>query len=78
MKCRNMLTLPTASRVITGQIKRLMRPQIAPNLSRLATALHDHGDKNDLMVSRLAFSEKPKLNFKGQLDPEDRYQMPTL
>jgi hypothetical protein len=59
-------------------MKRQMRHRIAPDLSRLATALHYPGDKNDLMVSRPAFSEKPKLNFKGQLDPEDRYQTPTL
>jgi hypothetical protein len=57
---------------------RQMRPQIAPDLSRLADALHDHGDKNDLMESRAAFAEKRNPNFKGWLNPEDRYRMPSL
>ncbi len=74
----HLLTLPPASRVNTVYMMRQMRPQVAPDLSRLATALHEHGDKNDLMESRAAFSEKRKPNFKGWLDPEDRYRMPTL
>ena len=57
---------------------RAMRPQVAPNLDRLATALHDHGDKNDLMESRAAFAEKRQPNFNGWTDPQDRYRMPTL
>ena len=44
----------------------------------LAEALHDHGDKNDLIESRAAFAEKRKPNFKGWQDPEDRYRLPTL
>jgi enoyl-CoA hydratase/carnithine racemase len=74
----HLLTLPPASRVNTVHMMRQMRPQIAPDLSDLAAALHDHGDKNDLMESRAAFAEKRKPNFKGWLDPEDRYRMPTL
>ena len=74
----HMLTLPPASRVNTVYMMRQMRPQIAPDLSQLATALHDHGDKNDLMESRAAFSEKRKPNFKGWLDPKDRDNMPTI
>jgi len=74
----HMLTLPPASRVNTIYMMRQMRPAIAPDLGRLADALHDHGDKGDLMESRAAFSEKRKPNFKGWLDPEDRYRTPTL
>ena len=74
----HLLTLPPASRVNTVYMMRQMRPQIAPDLSHLATALHDHGDKNDLMESRAAFSEKRKPKFNGWLDPQDRYRMPTL
>ena len=73
-----LLTLPPASRVNTDYIMRQMRPQIEPNLSHLATALHDHGDKNDLMESRVAFSENRKPNFNGWLDQQGRYRMPTL
>ena len=74
----HLLTLPPASRVNTVYMMRHMRPQVAPDLSRLADALHDHGDKNDLMESRAAFAEKRKPDFKGWLNPEDRYRMPTL
>lgn len=74
----HLLTLPPASRVNTVYMMRHMRPQVAPDLSRLAEALHEHGDKNDRMESRAAFSEKRKPNFKGWLDPNDRYRMPTL
>ena len=73
----HLLSLPPASRVNTVYMMRQMRPQIAPDLERLAAALHDHGDKSDLMESRAAFSEKRKPNFKGWLNPEDRYRMPT-
>lgn len=74
----HLLTLPPASRVNTVYMMRQMRPQVAPDLSRLAAALHDHGAKSDLMESRAAFAEKRKPNFKGWLNPEDRYRMPTL
>jgi len=74
----HLLTLPPASRVNTVYMMRQMRPRVAPDLSRLAAALHEHGDKNDLMESRRAFAEKRKPNFRGWLDPEDRYRMPTL
>ena len=74
----HMLTLPPASRVNTIYMMRQMRPVVAPDLSRLADALHNHGDKRDLMESRAAFSERRKPNFKGWLDPEDRYRTPTL
>ena len=57
---------------------RQMRPAIAPDLGRLATALHDHGAKSDLMESRAAFAEKRTPNFKGWDDPEDRYRTPSL
>lgn len=74
----HLLTLPPASRVNTVYMMRQMRPQIAPDLSHLAAALHDHGDKTDLMESRAAFSQKRKPNFKGWIKPEDRYNLPTL
>ena len=74
----HLLTLPPASRVNTVYMMRQMRPQVAPDLSRLAEALHDHGDKSDLMESRSAFAEKREPNFKGWVNPEDRYQMPRL
>ena len=57
---------------------RLSRLCRVSDLTRLAEALHEHGDKSDLMESRAAFAEKRKPNFKGWLDPEDRYRMPTL
>jgi enoyl-CoA hydratase/carnithine racemase len=74
----HLLTLPPASRVNTVYMMRQMRPQVAPDLSRLAGALHEHGDKTDLMESRSAFAEKRKPNFKGWVNPEDRFRMPTL
>ncbi|MBI4083576.1 MAG: enoyl-CoA hydratase/isomerase family protein [Candidatus Lambdaproteobacteria bacterium] len=74
----HLLTLPPASRVNTVYMMRQMRPQVAPDLGRLAAALHEHGDKTDLMESRKAFAEKRKPNFKGWLNPEDRYRMPSL
>ena len=59
----HLLTLPPASRVNTVYMMRQMRPKVAPNLSRLAAALHDHGDKGDLMESRAAFAEKRSPKF---------------
>jgi enoyl-CoA hydratase/carnithine racemase len=74
----HLLTLPPASRVNTVYMMREMRPKVAPDLSQLAQALHEHGDKSDLMESRKAFAEKRAPNFKGWLNPEDRYSMPRL
>ena len=74
----HLLTLPPASRVNTVYMMRQMRPKVAPDLSRLADALHEHGDPSDLMESRRAFSEKRKPNFNGWVNPEDRYKTPTL
>ena len=74
----HLLTLPPASRVNTVHMMRQMRPAPAPEMQRLAAALHDHGAKSDLMESRAAFAEKRKPNFKGWNDPEDRYKLPTL
>jgi hypothetical protein len=44
----------------------------------LAAKLHEHGDKSDLLESRAAFAEKRAPNFKGWLDPADRYRMPEM
>jgi enoyl-CoA hydratase/carnithine racemase len=74
----HLLTLPPASRVNTVYMMRQMRPKVAPDLERLAEALHEHGDKSDLMEARKAFAEKRKPAFKGWLDPEDRFRMPTV
>jgi len=74
----HLLTLPPASRVNTVQMMRQMRPSVAPNLADLATALHDHGAKSDLMESRAAFADKRPANFKGWDDPQDRYRSPIL
>jgi enoyl-CoA hydratase/carnithine racemase len=74
----HLLTLPPASRVNTVHMMRQMRPAPGPDLQKLAAALHEHGDKGDLMESRAAFAEKRKPNFKGWKDPEDRYRLPTL
>src|SRR6476659_5168759 len=74
----HLLSLPPASRVNTVHMMRRMRPEPSPSHKALAAKLHDHGDKTDLMESRAAFSEKRKPNFKGWLDPEDRYRMPKL
>jgi len=72
----HLLTLPPASRVNTVYMMRQMRPAVAPDLSRLAEALHEHGDKSDLMESRRAFAEKRQPNFRGWVNPEDRFHMP--
>lgn len=74
----HLLSLPPASRVNTVHMMRQMRPAPAPEMQRLAAALHDHGAKSDLMESRAAFAEKRKPNFKGWNDPEDRHRLPTV
>src|SRR5690348_7827635 len=74
----HLLTLPPASRVNTVHMMRHMRPLPSAEQQMLAAALHDHGDKGDLMESRAAFAEKRKPNFKGWHDPEDRHRLPTL
>lgn len=74
----HLLTLPPASRVNTVHMMRQMRPSIAPNMERLADALHNHGAKSDRMESRAAFAEKRKPNFIGWDNPEDRYRLPKL
>ena len=73
----HLLSLIPASRVNTVYMMRQMRPQVAPDLQRLAAALHEHGAKDDLMESRRAFSEKRQPNFKGWDNPQDRYRLPT-
>ena len=74
----HLLSLPPASRVNTVHMMRQMRPEPSEAQQALADKLHDHGDKSDLMESRAAFAEKRKPNFKGWLDPQDRYRMPKL
>ncbi|MBR0648194.1 hypothetical protein GXW78_00840 [Roseomonas terrae] len=74
----HLLTLPPASRVNTVHMMRRMRPQPTKAQRDLAAALHEHGDKNDLLESRAAFAEKRAPNFKGWNDPQDRYRMPQL
>jgi enoyl-CoA hydratase/carnithine racemase len=74
----HLLSLPPASRVNTVHMMRQMRPGPSAAQDALAEKLHDHGDKSDLMESRAAFAEKRKPNFKGWLDPKDRYAMPKL
>jgi len=74
----HLLTLPPASRVNTVHMMRQMRPEPSPAHQRLAAKLHEHGDKSDLMESRAAFADKRKPNFKGWLNPEDRYRLPQL
>jgi enoyl-CoA hydratase/carnithine racemase len=72
----HLLTLPPASRVNTVHMMRQMRPEPGSDMKELATALHEHGAKSDLMESRAAFAEKRKPNFKGWNDPADRYRLP--
>jgi enoyl-CoA hydratase/carnithine racemase len=74
----HMLTLPPASRVNTVHMMRLMRPEPSEAHKELAKKLHEHGDKSDLIESRAAFAAKRKPEFKGWLDPQDRYRMPGL
>jgi enoyl-CoA hydratase/carnithine racemase len=74
----HLLTLPPASRVNTVHMMRQMRPAPTPPQQKLAAALHEHGDKSDLLESRAAFAEKRRPNFKGWNDPQDRYKLPTL
>jgi enoyl-CoA hydratase/carnithine racemase len=74
----HLLALPPASRVNTVHMMRQMRPEPSDAQKALANALHDHGDKSDLIESRTAFAEKRKPKFRGWLDPQDRYRMPKL
>lgn len=74
----HLLTLPPAARVNTVHMMRQIRPASTPQQDRLAEALHLHGDTNDRMESRAAFAEKRKPNFTGWVNPEDRYNMPSL
>jgi len=74
----HLLTLPPASRVNTVHMMRQMRPVPGADMQKLAAALHEHGDKSDLMESRAAFAEKRAPTFKGWKDPQDRYRLPTL
>jgi hypothetical protein len=57
---------------------RQMRPEPSDAQKDLANRLHEHGDKNDLIESRAAFAGKRKPNFKGWLNPDDRYRMPQI
>lgn len=74
----HLLTLSPASRVNTVYMMRQMRPAPAPEMQRLAAALHEHGAKSDLMESRAAFAEKRAPQFKGWDDPADRYRLPSV
>src|SRR5262245_9197465 len=74
----HLLSLPPASRVNTVHMMRQMSPEPTPAPKTLAATSHDARDKSDLMESRAAFAEKRKPNFKGWLQPEDRYRLPGL
>ena len=74
----HMLTLPPASRVNTVHMMRLMRPEPSDAHKELATRLHEHGDKSDLIEGRAAFAEKRKPNWKGWHKPDDRNNLPGL
>ena len=74
----HLLSLPPASRVNTIYMMREMAPKISENYANLAEELHAHGDQEDRMESRRAFAEKRKPNYKGWINPEDRYNTPRL
>ena len=74
----HLLSLPPASRVNTVHMMRRMRPEPSAAQDALAAKLHDHGDKSDLMESRAAFADKRRPNFKGWLDPQDRFKLPDI
>ena len=74
----HLLSLPPASRVNTVQMMREMRPKVPKGIADLGIRLNDHGDKDDLIESRKAFAEKRKPVFNGWVNPEDRYNPPTL
>jgi len=74
----HLLTLPPASRVNTVHMMRQMRPMPSAQQQKLATALHEHGAKSDLLESRAAFAEKRAPKFKGWDDPQDRFRLPAL
>jgi hypothetical protein len=58
MTAEHLLSLPQASRVNTVHIMRHMLPELSDAHKALAAKPYDHGDKDDLMESRAAFSEK--------------------
>jgi enoyl-CoA hydratase/carnithine racemase len=74
----HLLTLPPASRVNTTVMMHAVRPQASEELKELASRLHQHGARDDLMESRKAFAEKRKPNFKGWNNPQDRFNTPKL
>ncbi len=75
---RHLLSLPPASRVNTLYMMKHMAPKLPSNITNLAEKLHLHGDTEDRMESRRAFAEKREPNYKGWLNPDDRYNMPKL
>lgn len=75
---RHLLTLPPAARVNTVHMMRRMRPAPTQAQQKLATALHEHGAKSDLIESRAAFAEKRAPRFKGWNDPKDRFHLPRM
>src|SRR5688572_28907957 len=74
----HLMTLPPAARVNTTVMMRAMRGRPSEVLEELATRLHEHGAKSDLMESRKAFAEKRPPAFKGWDNPEDRLRTPKL
>ena len=75
---KHLLSLPPASRVNTLYMMKHMAPKLPSNITNLAEKLHLHGDTEDRMESRRAFAEKREPNYKGWLNPDDRYNMPKL